>query len=112
MDHGEGVRVALHLDLVALSLGPERPGRVEVLLTHQPVHRHPYDDPLADLRLPREPARRDLTGLDRSDRRLLDPGRGDGDLLRRHDLRLGEPEGASAGFARAAAGSRRSRPIS
>ena len=35
----ERVRVALHLDLEALALGAERPGRVEVLLAHQPVDR-------------------------------------------------------------------------
>ena len=41
VDHRERVGVALHLDLVALALGAERPGRVEVLLAHQPVHGRP-----------------------------------------------------------------------
>ena len=75
LDRDEGVRVSADLDFVALPGRPERPRRIEVFLTHQPVDRDPDDHGVADQRLPVEAPPGHLARLDHPDRRVDRPGR-------------------------------------
>ena len=74
LEGGEAAGIAGDLDLEALAVGPEGPGRVEVLLPHQPVDRGRDHRLAVDRGLPGEPLRRHRPRLDRADGRV--DGRG------------------------------------
>ena len=67
-------RIARHLDLEALALGPEAPRRLEIRVSHQPVHAPPElrDRPLAGRE--RRQARRAVQALLRARERRVDAG--------------------------------------
>src|SRR5207249_11764720 len=80
-------RVARYGDLEALAGLAERPGGLEVLLTHQPVDPCRDDRLAVDRRGPREPLRSDQAGRDDA-HRGVDRRGGDGDLVAARDPRV------------------------
>ena len=66
-ERDQAVGVAGDLDLEVLAVGSEAPGRVQVLLAHEPVHRGGDDRLAVDQSFPAEALGGDQSGLNRAD---------------------------------------------